>query len=96
MTSEVWPVCFTRGCGDEFQPERAALGYTTCLRHSAQDPANAMPPLILQDVNKSNPTVTRRTDFIHDAYADRVVSSKLKSGRSFIALGSVDKERSHL
>lgn len=57
---------------------------------------NKIPPLILQDVNKSNPTVTRQTDHLHDAYADRVVRSELKSNRSYIRLSPIDKEKSHL
>lgn len=88
--------CRVRGCGDEIDIRRADLGYTTCLNHSRHDPQNSLPPLILQDVNKSNPTVTRRTDFIHEAYADRVVRSQLRVTRSYIPLGSVDKKDSHL
>jgi hypothetical protein len=93
---EPWPICFVRGCGDEINPRRAAIGYTTCFRHSNKDPMNVVPPLILQDVNKSNPTVTRQTDFINDVYADRVVRSELRSTRRFVRLDSVDKPESHL
>jgi hypothetical protein len=91
-----WPICTIGRCDESYPPGRHALGYRTCVKHSQLDPQNAMPPLILQDVNKSNPTVTRRTDFIHDAYADRVVRSELKSNRSYIRLSSIDKEKSHL
>jgi hypothetical protein len=86
-----WPICRVRGCGDEIEPGRAALGYTTCPRHWSADPKNAAPPLILQDVNKSNPTVTRRTDFIHEAYADRVVRTEFSQTRRYIHLESQER-----
>ena len=88
---EPWPICRVRNCGDEIDPRRADLGYTTCPRHWRADPQNAVPALMLVDVNKSNPTITRRTDFIHEAYADRKVAMELKQHRSFISLDSQDK-----
>jgi hypothetical protein len=89
---EPWPVCSVKGCGEEFQPARAALGYTTCFRHSHLDPINSVPPLILLDVNKSNPTITRRTDFLGEAYADRRVRMDLRQTRSYISLDSRERK----
>lgn len=93
---EPWPMCRVRGCGDEINPRRADLGYTTCLAHSKQDPMNEIPPLMLLDVNKSNPTITRRTDFLGEAYADRKISCQMRQTRSYIQLNSLSKEDSHL
>ena len=74
-----WPVCTIGRCDEQYPPRRHELGYRTCLRHSALDPMNSVPPLIVQDVNKSNPSITRRTDFLNSAYADRRVASDLRS-----------------
>ena len=94
---EPWPVCFVPGCGEEFDPERQKLGYVTCLNHSHRDPNNAMPPLILMDVNKSNPTITRSPKgFVTEPYASRPVQVDLRQTRAYIRLNSVDKEESHL
>lgn len=82
------PTCIIRGCDEQYPTGRHELGYRTCLRHSARDPMNAIPPLIVQDVNKSNPSITRRTDFISPAYADRKVASELRSTQSYVRLGS--------
>lgn len=89
---EPWPVCRVRGCGDEFPPGRAALGYVTCPRHCHLDPQNVVPPLMLLDVNKSNPTVTRRTDFLGEAYADRRIRMEMRQTRRFVSLDSREKE----
>lgn len=88
---EPWPICRVRGCGDEINPRRAELGYTTCLAHSRLDPQNRIPALMLVDVNKSNPTITRRTDFIGEAYADRKVQMELRSLDRFVRLDSTEK-----
>jgi hypothetical protein len=88
---EPWPICRVRGCGDEINPRRADLGYTTCLSHASLDPKNAIPPLMLLDVNKSNPTITRRTDFLGEAYADRKVQMQFRQTDRFVRLGSTEK-----
>lgn len=85
---EPWPICRVRGCGDEFPPGRAALGYTTCLKHGSLDPINFVPPLMLLDVNKSNPTITRKTDFLGEAYVDRKVRMQFRQTRRFVSLDS--------
>jgi hypothetical protein len=47
---------------------------------------------MLVDVNKSNPSVTRRTDFIGEAYADRRIRMDLRSTRRFVRLDSLEKK----
>ena len=90
---EPWPICRVKDCGDEFQPARAALGYTTCFIHSHLDPMNAIPPLVLQDVNKSNPTITRNPNgLVSEPYALRPARSELRQTRAYIRLDAKDKK----
>jgi hypothetical protein len=93
MSTRGDPVCRVGGCDEEFPEARAALGYTTCPTHWKQDPLNDIPPLILQDVNKSNPTITRRPEgFLAEQYAQREVRSELRQTRAYIQLSSTTKE----
>lgn len=95
--SESYPICRVRGCGEEFPLGRAELGYTTCLAHAKMDPQNPPSSLVLQDVNKSNPTITRSPEgFVSAEYASRPVRVELRQTRAYIRLNTVDKERSHL
>lgn len=86
--------CTIAGCGNEYCDARHELGYRTCLNHWSRDPKNAMPGLVLMDVNKSNPTITRSPQgFVSDQYASRPVTSELRQTRAYINLQS--KEPRH-
>lgn len=90
--------CSIRGCSEEYPLGRHEIGYRTCFKHSHLDSLNSgLPPLVLMDVNKSNPTITRSPrGFLTEVYADRPVRSELRQTRSYVRLNSINKEDSHL
>lgn len=82
-----WPTCEVRGCGEEFRPGRAKLGYTTCLHHGQLDALNQKPKVLLVDVNKSNPTITSDPRaMLGDVAIGREVQSELRSTRTYVRL----------
>lgn len=90
---EEWPICFVRGCGDEFPPGRAAIGYTTCLKHSDRDPLNTgKVPLVIADVNKSNPTIVRDIGILAPQFTGHKGHSDQGKVSQYMRLGSTKGE----